>query len=307
MITGRANRVTRYLEAPDRRGERQTRTTSFWNLECCGQLAQANTAELRERAWQLVYETYMLRGYAHPRSRGLRVLLQDALPESATFVAEESPRGDLPLATLTVIPDSPLCLPMDSDCPEEMAKLRNGGQRLCEVAMLAVRQTSEGSVRVGSTALLHLFRLAYLKAARIDKADYLIASVIPKHARFYQKVLLFEPLGQPRQYGSVQGTTGVPMKLDLRTAEQRYMKKYDHRKGVKNLYRLFINDEEPAILQWLQESGQKMTEDQVRLFLVEYTALLQRASRTQRAYIRSRYPEYALDRMFIEATRSFFQ
>jgi hypothetical protein len=190
---------------------------------------------------------------------------------------------------------------MDDNCRAELDSMRAAGRRLCEVAKLAVSDTAEASGASSSGALLHLFRLAHLKASRLEHATDLVASVVPRHARFYRKVLLFEPIGEARSYGSVCGTTGVPLRLDLTTAEARYRERYDGRPGSHNLYRMFINNEEPAPLAWLRASQTRMSESEFRHFMVERSDLLERAGAGNRMYLQSRYLSYDFDRIFLEA------
>jgi hypothetical protein len=260
-----------------------------------------NSAERRERAWELAHSVYCARGYEAAGSGRLRILLQDALPETTTFLAEARPRATTALATLTLVPDSPLGLPMDGDCAGELAALRARGRRLCEVAKLAVAEGHEAVGGLGRGILLHLFRLAYLKASRLEKATDMVVSVVPRHARFYEKVLLFRPLGEARSYGSVCGTTGVPLRLDLTSAPKAYFAKYGARRGDRNLYRFFLNEQEDELLKWMRGGQRAMSEAELRDFLVERTDLLERATPEERMYLQGRYLAHDFDRIFVEA------
>ena len=109
------------------------------------------------------------------------------------------------------------------------------------------------------------------------------------------------PIGRPRSYGSVCGTTGVPLRLDLAAAKERYLAKYGHRRGDRNLYRFFVNDQEPEILDWMRAGAAPMSEAEIRHFFVEHSDLLERATPAERMYLQSRYLSYDFNRVFLDA------
>ncbi|MBA4388711.1 MAG: hypothetical protein C0404_12070 [Verrucomicrobia bacterium] len=251
----------------------------------------AHNRECRQRAWRLAYEIYRGMGYEPERESQMRIILQDALPETRTFLVEAYPQLDSPLATLSLVPDSPLGIPMDDNCGRELNALRRSGRRICEVVKLAVRQRSEAFRGLETTILFPLFQLAWLQAASLQDATDLVISVVPRHAVFYEKILLFETIGEARTYGSVSGTTGVPLRLDLTTAEARYAARYGARSGSRNLYSQFVNGNRAAILRWLNAMDTTMSEDDLRYFLVEQSDRLLQATDGERFHLRRCYPE----------------
>ncbi len=298
MVSVGTSRLSRILEAVEKRAPvgRAASATSWasageWNIDvACDRVG-------RERAWRLVHDVYCDKGYQARRGAGLRLLLQDALPESLTLLAESRPQGASPLATLTLIPDSPLGLPMDDLYGAELDELRAVGRRPCEIAKL-VACVEE---RAGMELLLQLFRLAYLYARRMAGCTDFVITVHPRHEKYYRRLLLFEPIGEPRPYAAVNGVTAVPMRLDLVTAEARYRERFGHLSGRANLHAFFVNCDEPAILDWLRAGQRPMSEAELRYFMVERSDLLERAAPADRMYLQGRYLACDFERIFVEA------
>ena len=257
----------------------------------------ANNRQLRSRAWKLAYEIYRTMGYEPERESRMRIILQDTLPETTTFLIEAYPRLESPLATLTLVPDSPLGIPMDANCNAELNALRESGRRVCEISKLAVWERGSALGGLDHMILFPLFQLAWLKASRLCNATDLVIVVHPHHARFYEKVLLFQPIGPVRECGSVSGTPGIPLRLDLTTAEERYAAKYGFRSGNRNLYRMFLSGNRPAILDWMDAVHCPMTEDEFRYFFVEQSDRLAGTTVGERFHLRRGYPDFDFDRM----------
>jgi hypothetical protein len=298
MLSVPTNRLSRILSRVANEGAPAVKDNPApWEPSPGWAITVASDRRSRERAWRLVHEVYCEKGYQPDRQQGIRLLLQDALPESATFLAEGSPRGASPLATLTLIPDSPLGLPMDALYGRELEALRSAGRRPCEIAKL-VACVEE---RTGMELLLHLFKLAYLYARRTADCTDFVITVHPRHEKYYRRLLLFEPIGETRPYDAVNGVPAVPMRLDLLSAEARYRAKFGGLSGRANLHAFFVNDQEPAILDWLRSVRRPMSEADLRHFMVERSDLLERASADDRMYLQSRYLACDFERMFLEA------
>lgn len=92
--------------------------------------------------------------------------------------------GDAVVGTLSVRLDGPQGLSADSVFPEQMASLREGGQRLCEFTRLAVDDGTESK-----PVLARLFHMAYLYAHRMEAAQLIIFEVHPRHVAFYRRML----------------------------------------------------------------------------------------------------------------------
>lgn len=256
--------LTQRLEALDRAvGGEAGRWSGSFGLNGEYRIVVANTRELRERAWRLVYDAYLSKGYMRSDASGMRVLPQDALAETTTFLVERraatgqaSAEGweGATVATLTVIADSPLGLPMDDLYRRELDELRSAGRNPWELAKFA----SVGGKNVenghGAQILFHLFKLGYLTARRLGGATDFVATVNPGHEGYYRKIFLFERMGEVKPYDAVCGAPAVPLRLDLATAEERCCARWG-----ESLYPFFINSDEPAILDWLREERIPLT------------------------------------------------
>jgi hypothetical protein len=259
----------------------------FGEAEDC-QVWAAVSAVQRARAWALVYGVYLAKGYAQLDAGRLWYGLHDALPETATFLAE---RAGQAVAALTVVPDSPCALPADAAWGRELAGLRGPGRRLCEIANLA---SVDSEQRRGGETLYQLFKLAWLVARRLSDATDLIVRVSPQHRLLYERRLLFRPLAPERPDGGPGGSPGVLLALDLEAAEGRFREKYGD--GPHSLYRFFVDPEtEPEFVEWLKLCRRPLTEITLRRFFVETRPLLPGAAPAARAHLAGRYPGVDLE------------
>ncbi|HOX05778.1 MAG TPA: hypothetical protein PK280_05205 [Planctomycetota bacterium] len=249
----------------------------------------ANDRAGREEAWGLVYRAYLQKGYMAPSDSRMRILPQDALPGTTTFVAREADGSAA--ATLTMVPDSPMGLPMDDLYRRELDALRAAGRRPCEIAKL-VACVEE---RQGMEMLLHLFKLAYLSARRLDGCTDFVITVNPRHEKYYRRLLLFEPIGETRAYGSVNGAEAVPLRLDLLRAEELYRQAFGGRSGRANLHAFFVGDDEPAILDWLGRERTPLSEADLRYFFAERSDILGRVTPAERLHLQDCYLAYDLE------------
>ncbi|KPK49027.1 MAG: hypothetical protein AMK72_05570, partial [Planctomycetes bacterium SM23_25] len=79
------------------------------------------------RAYRLVHDVFVDKGYIDPGPNGIRIRLFEALPEMATFVAEVDRRI---VAVMSIVPDSEdLGLPSDKAFSQELDGLRSAGRR----------------------------------------------------------------------------------------------------------------------------------------------------------------------------------
>lgn len=193
------------------------------------------------------------------------------------------------MAALSVVFDSPLGLPAEAASPQ-VGELRRGGRRPCELAGL-VSVDSE-STR-GTPALWQLFRLAYLTARRLERATDFVIAVHPRHAPFYRRVMLFEPLGGPA--GAVPaaaappGALSVLLRLDLESAEDRYAARYGT--AADSFLRLFVDPRtEAETLDFLRRGRRPLDEAAVRRLFLERRPLLRQAPRSARRHLEACYP-----------------
>ena len=165
-----------------------------------------------EGAYAIVHDAYVRKGLMPPHPSGMRVSVFNALPNAATFVGWHS---ESIVATITLVADSPLGLPMDDIYKRELDSLRNAGRNVAEIGSFATQRPFPDRIAV-FPMLRPLSPLA--RSAGID--DICIA-VHPRHVPFYQGLLLFEALGGLKSCGRVRGAPAVALRLDLQSLEER--------------------------------------------------------------------------------------
>jgi hypothetical protein len=160
-------------------------------------------------AFRLVHDQYVARGYIRPDPSGRRIGRHHALPSTRVFVGRADGRV---VATVSLIPDSPLGLPSDEVYREELAPLRATGG-LAEVSALAIDDAYRD---VGLSVVRSLVQMIAVYATEIADLRTLCIAVNPRHARFYETRLRFDRFGGTRAYAAVNGAPAVGLRLDLR-------------------------------------------------------------------------------------------
>jgi len=175
----------------------------------------ANDMESRQKAYRLVYSLYLEKEYARPHPSGMWLSSFDAQPETATLLVEK--RDGVAVGALTVVFDSPAGLPADHLYRSELDALRATGRRLAEVTSLGVADEAQA----GSRVLVRLFNFAYFVARGIRGATDFVVTVNPRHAGFYERLMLFREAGPERSYGKVGGAPALLLRLDFDLAERQ--------------------------------------------------------------------------------------
>lgn len=183
-------------------------------LDHCIEYRVASTQAEREAAFRLLYGAYRRAELAVPNRHGLRVTPYHLLPTTNIFVARY---GCNVISTVTLVEDGRLGLPMEEIYGQEVTALRQQGLYLAEVTSLADRRRD-----------LHRFLPVFTRVSRLlvqfarnQRVDRLLITVHPRHSRFYQNYMAFEPIASPRDYPSVQNQPAVGMSLDLKGIEAR--------------------------------------------------------------------------------------
>ena len=150
-----------------------------------------------EKSFNLVFREYVSRGYIprHYKSN-IRVSPYNALPSTTTFVVK---KGNKVIATVTLIPDSAMGLPMDKIYSKECDALRKKGRRISEVSQLSIdsRIFPKGWFSMFNFNKLifvfRLFKLVFDYARHVVGLDELCIAVNPRHQYLY-KFLFFEAI-----------------------------------------------------------------------------------------------------------------
>ena len=195
----------------------------------------ASTEDQRSAATYLMRKLYEWRGYSTDIVR--------EEPTGVTLVASQSGRVT---ATVTVRYDSSSGLAVESLYPDEVAKLRREGARLCEFTRLAVDRAGHSMELLGA-----LFHVAYLYAQRMHDATHLLAEVNPRHVGFYLRMIGFQIAGPQRTCRRVNAPA-VMIALSLDHAEEQ-IARYGGHPGLARVRRslypfAFSPDEEDRII-----------------------------------------------------------
>ncbi|MCP5007336.1 MAG: hypothetical protein GY941_25865 [Planctomycetes bacterium] len=246
----------------------------------------ARTKEELEGAATLVQKEYTKKGYVKDSNSIIRLGIHNAHPHTTTFVATA---GNDVIATTTVIPDSPVGLPMDELYLEELNQLRAGGNKICEISMLACDTElfrSGVSMMLNSKKLFlvfSLFKHILDYAKEFLKLDIICITINPKHKITYD-FLLFKDLGGLKTYDDVNNAPAIAKYINLNTVEEEY-KKNDRRER----YSMFIQRKtDPR--NFLNKY--RFSYQDLKYFFVEKTDIFKHATSSQIEYLRECYPAY---------------
>ena len=92
-------------------------------------------------AYKLIYENYFLAGLCELDDEMLRLTKHALLPTTSVIIVKHH---DQVIATMSVILDNPLKLPMESLWPLDF--LRKSGNRIAEISTLSIKQIGRAHV-----------------------------------------------------------------------------------------------------------------------------------------------------------------
>jgi ribosomal protein S18 acetylase RimI-like enzyme len=168
---------------------------------------RARTADEFQAAYRLVHDIYVERGYCREEDWGMRLRVFEATSHMATFIARTAD-GSV-VGVLSVVGDCGRAgLPSEAAFPEEIARIRAAGVRLCEVTNQAIDprfRKSSLPTELMRCAMAHGITMGYQRA---------IATVSPSHTGFYN-LLNFFPIGPVRSYSSTIDDPVVALCGDL--------------------------------------------------------------------------------------------
>jgi hypothetical protein len=248
------------------RGDCSVRYSSDWSIEiprisdCTtpapAQVRIAQTMRDRMAAFGLVYDKYLAKGMLHPNPFRMRVIEHHLLPTTTVFVAVRD--GEV-VATVTLIGDGALGLPMDHIHPEVTESVRDRQLYVGEVSCLAFKKQE---MKFVLPIFIDLTRLM-AQFARANGMQQFLIGCIPQHARFYCRFLGFEQIGQVRPYPTVCNTLGVACCLDFERVDRDRPDCYDKYFGKRLPDQMLHSEpmspfEEEAFAQVAHESPQQL-------------------------------------------------
>lgn len=173
----------------------------------------ASTFEERLQSFGLVYDNYVESQLMEPNPQEIRVTPYHLQPTTSILLAKE--RGEA-VATVSLIGDGPLGIPMESIYAEEVEDQRQLGYTFGEVSCLAVRDLSFKRFLPVFKQLMRLM----MQHARVCGMDRLLIAVHPRHARFYERTCGFVRFGTEKLYPSVKNNPAVACYADFSEMER---------------------------------------------------------------------------------------
>jgi hypothetical protein len=190
----------------------------------------ADDSGARNDARMLVNRMYAWRGY------GDRHVIPIA-PTHATFTASDDEQT---VGTITLAIDSADGLAADKIFRDEIDVFRRvPGAKVCELTKLAF------DAEVPSKPLLaSLFHIVFIYGQRRHRCTDLFIEVNPRHRRFYEAMLGFQPIGEPKTNESV-GAPSQLMWLQVSKIREQ-IDRHARRPGIvaRSLYQFFFSPRE---------------------------------------------------------------
>lgn len=244
----------------------------------------ATDRDVLEQAFRLQHDQYVGQGYMDPHPSGWRLSTHYALPSTRVFVARS---GHRVVATMTLIGDSPLGLPMDEIYADDLRGLRGQRRDLAEVSGLALDPNYSSS---GVAILLRLIRMMALYAVRVAHLSDLCIAVNPHHAVFYRKAFYFQDIGGLKQYGKVNGAPAVALRLDLGPVPTVMSALRDGQAVRSEIYSFLFRPEnvEPVMARLVEDLAQASPRGESLVYFFSRHEAWAKSSLTERAYLLAR-------------------
>lgn len=186
----------------------------------------ADTLDLKLETYQLIYRLYREMGYASNDPTGMWYSLFNAQANTTTLVVKNVQTNKI-IATLTIVFDGVLGLPLEDYYPNELAMLRNKKRKCAEIISLGFDESVRGSNEI----LIQLFKYAYVISNSIFSVSDILIKIKPNHAFFYQRKLLFKALGAEVRCNKMNNGRAQLYHLDLEIAKTQI---YQENKFNKN-------------------------------------------------------------------------
>ena len=244
----------------------------------------AQSKEELESAFKLVWQAYVATGLQHNSGEGIRFTKYHLLPKTRVLIAIYHPELDkekpdytklheqsIVVGTLSIIEDSPLGLPMEEICGNNVMQLRKDGHKLVEIVGLAINP----EYRKHNIAM-YLYKLMFQFVRHKDITD-VACSVTKKHLNFYRRMLLFKALGEIKEYSAANKLETQCHILNIKEAETTAEAVYNADNFDANLFTFFFTDTPEA--NRLKGEGVHLSEELLTYFLKKDTLDLDEATK----------------------------
>ena len=205
----------------------------------------ANTLEERESVFQLAYQVYLEKGYIKDNPTRRLVQTYDANPETVILIVQDQNRNIA--GSLTLVFSGSAKLPAEKIYGDEIASLKNKGERLVEISRLIIDDRYRSSKEV----LLLLMNYLAIYSYHEKKYSSLIVQVNPRHKNYYKALLNFDEIGTEKACPSVQNAPAVLLYLPLSRYQSeviRYANMSDQSKKERSLYPHFVKPEQEKLV-----------------------------------------------------------
>ncbi len=166
----------------------------------------------------LIKKLYVEQGYISKDSENNSFTTFLLSPFTQVFMGYAN---DVLFATISLVPDSDLGLPMDDLFKDELKPFKQ--KKIAEVTQYAVdhetlKEQDKSLTQIGQfMSSVPLLKIV-LKTAKEKKIDYLCIAINPKHDPFY-KSIGFVSIGELKYYPKVNNAPALPRILDITTLE----------------------------------------------------------------------------------------
>ncbi|PCJ51916.1 MAG: hypothetical protein COA79_25090 [Planctomycetota bacterium] len=193
----------------------------------------ADTIDLREQAYRLIYQIYLKKKFIEPHPSEMWFSKHDLSSSTITLVVLKNKKI---VGALTLINGVSKRFPANDLYGDELSGSARLGNQSVELVSFGIDPLVRGSAEI----LTKLFNVAYIISKEINDKDYFVITVNPRHVSFYMKKLSFEERGSLKKCLKVCGAPSKLLILDLEISKQ-FNKLSDQGKLTsKNLYKNFI-------------------------------------------------------------------
>jgi hypothetical protein len=227
----------------------------------------AETEDEISQAFRVLHDGYVEQGLMDSHPSKLRITKYHSLPTTTLLIFK---LHEEVIATMTVISDTPMGLPLEACW--SLSSLRDKNYKLMEVSALAIKNSHRSK---GGKLLFPLCKFMWEYAYFYAKSDGLVISVNALVKDFYQAILCFERFegSGKKSYGFVKGDIADAVWLNLSTAEVRYKALYGKNPVHKNMHRFFFSHKFANFVfperKYFKTSDPKFTPELINLFFKE--------------------------------------
>ncbi|MBL7543173.1 MAG: PilZ domain-containing protein [Bdellovibrionaceae bacterium] len=256
----------------------------------------ANTQDELSSAYRILHESYLEKGYTAPNESGMRIVKYFALPTTTTLIALFD---NTVVGTISIIRRSTFGIPMESSF--NISDVLDNNKVIAEISSLAIDCRFREKRGALFLPLLKYF-WAYVKSYM--RLDAIVITVNPSMTDFYEGFLGFRRLKNAKvgNYSYANGNPGIGLWFDIHSADELFIKLYNHKTDEKNLYKYFydytsLNFEFPN-RDFYKSSDPVMTPKMLQHFFIDRSTVFKELSTLEIMGLVSCYPLAYLSNFF---------